>query len=371
MFIKMIGYKLLINAKVKEVFFWCLLFPIILATFFNVCIGNIYNTKTKEDVIKIAVVNNGEDNTFVETLKNIKMFDVKELDSKKAEKEKKAGKVCAIVEIDNDKATVKINDNGISETIVKSTVDTISQTHSAINNIYSINNKADINKLVKDISSQNSYTELSKDSQNVNPVTVFFFALIAMTILFSMNNGLYTISNIQANKSDVGARNCISSRPKDSIFCSYFIADFITQFTTVILLLLYIKFVLKFDIGAINAKMICLCIVSIFMALSLGTILGTLKISNNNKSALCTAFTLLSCGLSGLFMSNIKPIIEDKAPVISYINPATVISDGLLSQYYYNSNQMYFRCILTMLVIGIIFFTITCAVIRRQRYASI
>jgi ABC-2 type transport system permease protein len=66
-----------------------------------------------------------------------------------------------------------------------------------------------------------------------------------------------------------------------------------------------------------------------------------------------------------------KYIVEKNVPILSYINPATLITDGLYTLYYYNSHERYFINISLLSVLSILFCFITYLNIRREKYASI
>ena len=79
------------------------------------------------------------------------------------------------------------------------------------------------------------------------------------------------------------------------------------------------------------------------------------------------ASTLLMCFLAGLMVGNMKYFIETNAPVINKINPAAVISDSFYSLCVFGDVKMYARCILTLVVMSVVFFGISVVCIRRDR----
>lgn len=372
MFLRLIGYKLLSNVRQKVTFFWCIAFPFILAILFSSCFGSLYDLNRKENLVTVGIVSDENSNTIIaDTLDKSGFFSVERLDMDTAEKKKSEGSLDAIISINDNQAKIISNENDITSSILKSVVDTISQTGSAISNICTINPEGVTAELINDATTA-SYTQKHNESQNNDPYVIYFFALIAMTCLFTANIGLYSVNSIQANLSSIGARQCIAPKGKTYIFCSYFIADMLVQFVSVTALLFFIKYALKYNIGTISLRMLLFCYVAIFMSQSLGTFISSVfKFSANTKSGIITCITLVSCGASGLFSIDVKTILEDKIPALSYFNPGNIINDGLLSLYYLNDMSLYNRCILTLLIGGIVLFAGTYITLRRQKYASI
>ncbi len=374
MFSKIFKYRLMINFKQKENFFWTLCFPLILATLFNMAFGSL-GKLDKIESIPVAIVDlddSGKDT--VSTLEKIDILEVKKADEKKADELLKKGKVDAIIKISNSSASISVTDSDYNQTIVKSIVDQISRTKAVITDIYSINPQG-VATAINNMTSQSSqsYTENSSDSgKNNDQYAIFFFALIAMTCLFASSTGLYSVINVQANQSDIGARQSLSPVRKIQLFGIHFLCDIITQTIGCIILLYYIKYILKFNIGKIDGWMILLIAVSIFACLSIGTFLSSVvKAKESVKVGIITSFSLVSSGISGLFANQVKAVVEGKLPIIKYINPATLISDGLISLYYYNSISKYLISIAILGGAGIVLFTGTCLVLRRQIYESI
>ena len=83
--------------------------------------------------------------------------------------------------------------------------------------------------------------------KEVQSYTQYFLALIGMACMFGCFIGMDTASQLQANVGALGARRCITSTSKAKlIFVDVFVAFFV-QFISVLVLMAYIKGVLKID----------------------------------------------------------------------------------------------------------------------------
>ncbi len=373
MFFRAVKYKLIRNVTEKENFFWTLCFPLILATFFNMAFGNLAQLDTLEGV-KVAVVDEDKTGTqLIQTLEEVNVFSTEVTTQDNAEKLMKDGKITAIVNIKNSKVQMTVRESNMSETIVKSVLDKISQTTSTVTNIYKINPAGDKTSLNNLLENQQTFTQQSSDtSKNNDPYSIFFFALIAMTCLFAAQTSLYSVVDVQGNQSIVGARQNIAPTSKMVLFGGSITADLISQCIGTTILLAYIKYILKYNIGDFSIWLLLICYVSIFASICLGAFVGAaIKAKITAKNAFLTAISLASCGVAGLFAAQVKIALERKLPIIAYINPATLISDGMISLYYFDSMQMYFTRLAILLSAGIVLFAATCLILRRQRYASI
>lgn len=66
-----------------------------------------------------------------------------------------------------------------------------------------------------------------------------------------------------------------------------------------------------------------------------------------------------------------KYIVDKNIPIINKLNPASMITDGFYSLYYYDTLDRYFFNIASLLVFALIMITISYFSLRRQKYDSI
>ena len=67
---------------------------------------------------------------------------------------------------------------------------------------------------------------------------------------------------------------------------------------------------------------------------------------------------------------NMKDIIEQNAPILNRINPAAVLSDAYYCISVYNDTLRYQRCMITLLIMSVLFLGIAFLGVRRERYDS-
>ena len=80
---------------------------------------------------------------------------------------------------------------------------------------------------------------------------------------------------------------------------------------------------------------------------------------------------MLGCFLSGMMGITMKYIVDKNIPIINKINPASMITDGFYSLYYYDTLDRFFFNIISLLLFSIIMFIISYNGLRRQKYDNI
>lgn len=96
-----------------------------------------------------------------------------------------------------------------------------------------------------------------------------------------------------------------------------------------------------------------------------------MKSSENIKIGIIIAFTMLGSFFSGMMGITMKYIIDTNVPIINQVNPASMITDGFYSLYYYDTLDRYFLNIEGLIVFSAIMMILSWFSLRRQKYDSI
>ena len=142
MFIHFFKYQLKTLLRNRTVIFWTLVFPIILATFFNLAFSNLTSSENF-DAVDVALVEKQENNGFKEILQSLdqddnKLINLKITNLSDAKELLKDEKISGYYLIDSSIELI-VNDSGINETILESIINEYLSLQSTINNIGSIN----------------------------------------------------------------------------------------------------------------------------------------------------------------------------------------------------------------------------------------
>lgn len=393
MFIHNFKYSLKALLRNKMLIFWTFAFPIILGTLFKVAFSNIENSE-KLDIINIAIVQNEEfenSEAFKTSFEKLsdennehRLFNKQYTTKEEAKDLLNKGEIIGYMELKQDKPVLTFVTNGIDETVFKHVAEEIVQTSDIIKQLsqtqiqkqiasgnYIINYDEIYNKAIEMAKEDN--VELKNISNsNLSYTMIEFYTLIAMTCLYGGMLSMVSINQILANMSNKGKRIAVSPTKKSIIILSSLLASYIVQLIGLAILFLYTLFVLGVDYGSNTGLIILLAIVGSFAGLALGTFVGTIfKASENTKTGILIALTMLGCYLSGMMGITMKYIVDKNVPIVNKINPASMITDGFYSLYYYDRLDRYWFNIASLLIFALILVIISFFSLRRQKYDSI
>lgn len=379
MFIHNFKYSLKILLKNKSLLFWTFIFPIILGTLFKLAFSNIEKKETLS-TFDIAIVENEEfknnlmyKKTF-EALGNPandeRLFNIKYVSLEQAKSLLENSSVVGYLILKDNEPTIYVNNSGINETVLKVIVERITNKITIyqklinknvdINTINSIVNEVENDIKIKDISSNNlSYTNIE------------YYTLLAMTSLYGGLISMFLSNKHSANISSVGKRTSVSKLPKNKLILSNLLASYLVELLGLIIVYLYSLFILKVDFGTNNIYVILLLLTGGLCGLSIGTFIASFKVSENTKTGILIAFTMISCFFAGMYGITMKYLVDKSLPFINKINPTGLITDGFYSLYYYESYSRYFTDIISLIIISVILVSISLISLRRNKYDSI
>ncbi|QUH25952.1 ABC transporter permease [Serpentinicella alkaliphila] len=363
------SFKSLIKDKMS--LFWMLCFPLILATFFNLAFANVMSNEVFNPV-KIAIVTDHTMPLGLEKAMNeSNLFNISHTTEAEAKDLLSNRAITGYIK-NTDGLELVIFRSGLNQSISKVFLDNFVQISATIYNIIDGNPQLIQMGFLEDISFNESFIEEVPLSSAMNIIVVYYFALLAMTCLFSAVAGSYAISIIQANQSPLAARLNVAPTHKLKAFLSVISATICFQFMSVIIAITYISKFLNVDFGDRIIHIGVLCLVGCFTGTMFGSLFGLLtKFKSEIKDMLVSNIVMVMCFLSGLMVIQVKYFIQEKAPIIAYINPANLITDGLYALYYYDTFDRYFLNLGLLASLGVIFCTSTILILRRQKYASI
>ena len=380
MFNHLLHYRMKQLIKSKSIIFWSLFFPIILACFFKMAFSNLddsFNFKT----VSIAIVQTTEteeNSRFSETIKiaennDKKIFKVQTLNEKKAQQALKENTISGFYLLTEDEPTLIINKNGFNQTFLKDFLQQFVYVNASMKDFVTEKPEQFSNEIIQELVTNKVYTQKVKYSENEPKSTsLYFFTVIAMACMFGMNWGIKNSDEIQANQSATGIRMGMCPINKSSLILTNLLAAFLIFFTEMMIILGFIHFILQIDFGNRWSLILVTCFVSCLLSISLGSLVGSaIKGNYNLKSSIVTAVSVFGGFLSGMMFPDIKYWIDQHAPVIAWINPTSLITDGLYKLFYYTDLSSFYMTIIIMVILTIIINIANYLIMRRQAYASI
>lgn len=334
--------------------------------------SNIENSE-KLDIINIAIVDNEDfknNEIFKETFKSLsdennedRLFNTKYVTEDNAKELLEKDEIIGYLKMEEDTPKIIVTTSGINETVFKYVVEEITQTTEIVKNTAP--------NIIDDV--QNQKVKLKNISNsNLSYTMIEFYTLIAMACLYGGMLGMTAINQNLANMSNKGKRVAVSPTSKLKLVFSSVLASYITALIGLSLLFVYTIFVLKINYGNNLLLIILLTMAGSLAGLSMGVAVGTtLKSNENTKTGIVLAVTMFGCFLSGMMGITMKYIVDKNIPILNKINPASMITDGFYSLYYYDTLDRFYFDLASLLVFSGIMIVISSISLRRQKYDSI
>ena len=361
----------------KENMFWCYLFPILLATCFFLTFNNTSSFGSFKTIV-IAYDNQGaEADPLKEALDKAEMSEGKPIFAVTYCNQEKASELLAEGEIEayivgSSDPELFVKENGMNETIIKSFLDSYLQIAFTVDTVIQSNPEAISEGLLTDVMQYNNYVYERKNEKKPDAILIYFYALIAYTCIFAANWGLDEAINIQADLSNRGARINVSPIRKMKLFLCNMLAALTAHCGSLILLFLYINFVIKVNFGSNMIYLLITCLTGSLAGLVLGATIGVwVKKKPEVKEAILTVVVLGGGFLSGMMVGDMKYLVAENFPLLSYINPVNLVADALYSLYYYDTYDRFYLNITILCVITLVLGVLSYIGIRRKNYASI
>lgn len=159
---------------------------------------------------------------------------------------------------------------------------------------------------------------------------------------------------------------------KSVILLASILASWIINFVITLIFIFYLDKVLGVEFGGKMPLLVLLYLVSSLAGVGLGILIG---VSNKKtlefKINLGIAISMLMGFLSGMMISSIKVIIQEKAPILGKINPISVVTDAIYSLYYYESTARFYQNIGILIIISLVFFLVSLFFMRGKEYESL
>ena len=375
MFLFNYAYRLKCILRNRELMFWTLMFPILLAILFNLAFSNIYSTE-KFIKVNVALVQNDAltaNPAFSDALSKMDdLFVVSQTTLEEADALLKENQIDGYIIFDPE-LKLKVNRSGLNQTIIRGFLDDFLQSSATLMTVISENPAALESGTIAGVYSRTDYLSAVSASKSSPDTTVhFFYTLIAMTCLYGGFLGVNEVIAIQANLSDVGARINTAPTNKLTVFLSSMLAATTIQLAELLLLLAFIVGVLGISFGDQLGYIALACVIGSLTGVTFGTFIAAIvKKSEGIITGILIGSTMTMCFLAGMMSADIKYLVATKMPILGYLNPANLITNSFYALYYYNTPTQFFINILLLCGFTLLFSATTYFVLRRQTYASL
>ena len=371
----LIKYNILIKFRNFNMTFWPLVFPLILGTFFFFAFGNLNDADF--ETVSVAIVQESADNPLFSFYINQveksdpELLNIQKMNENEALTALKNKKISGIY-YDQLVPSLTVNSHGIPESILQSILESYNDSLYTIQTILKEHPSGILNGLSQMANNKELIQELSLGGKTIDGNSQFFYALIAMACLYGCFIGFGSAITLQANLTALAARRCVTPTHKLKLILSEQIASFLIGYIDVIILLIYLRNILKLDFQGQMDKMLIISLFGSLIGVSVGIFVGSLsKIGEGIKVSIILAISMVCSFLSGLMNSSVKDLVEKHAPIINRINPAALISDAFYCINVYADPVRYYRNLITLASMSIVLVLASFLMIRRNRYDNI
>ena len=361
----------------KENIFWSFLFPIALATCFFFAFNNLLTAESFK-TINIAYVSIGEEQEPIkevleqaETAGGMKMFQVAYASREEAGTLLDENKIDAYI-LGSLEPELYVKKSALKETIIKAFLDNYKRMAAASRFILAEHPEAMSQGLMQDLMASKDFLQEVKDNKEPDASLIYFYALLALTCLFAANFGLDDVINIQADQSTRGARVNVAPVHKMRLFLSNIMASYTVHMFSMLLLFVYMYGILGISFGDNLAYIFLTCLIGSLAGMFMGATIGVwVKLKVSVKSAILTSIVMVGSFLSGMMYADMKYIVTTRLPLLSYLNPVSLVSDSLYSLYYYDTYEHFYLNMAILCVMVILMGVLSYLGLRRKTYASI
>ena len=371
----LIKYSILVKLRNFNMTFWPLVFPLILGTFFFFAFGNLNDADF--ETVQVALVRETTDNPLFDFyLDQVQKSDsdlisLHEMTEQKALAALKNKEISGIYYAGMT-SSLTINAHGIPESILQSILESYDNSLHTIRTILKKHPPGLLNGLTQMMDTRDLVQEVSLGGKTIDGTSQFFYALIAMACLYGCFIGFGSAITLQANLTALAARRSVTPTHKLKLILSEQISSFLIGYVDVIILLIYLRNILKLDFQGQIGKMLLISLFGSLIGVSMGLFIGSLsKMGEGIKVAVILAISMVCSFLSGLMNSSMKDTVEKHCPIINRINPAALISDAFYCINVYNDPARYYRNVLTLAGMSAALVFASFLLIRRNRYDSI
>lgn len=351
-------YGLLGAVRVKMGIFWTLLFPIALVTFMYLAFGNLTDAEEVFHKIPVAYVSeDASDPVLLAVLRGLSegedaLLSVKEYDRERAMEALTEEEVLGIVY--GSDGSLVVMESSYRVSILENILTQYKQQRTL---------------MVRP--AQHEYvTEVSLAKGKMDWNYNYYYAVFAMSCLFSGMSSLFAVVNLKGSTSALGLRRSVAPVRKMQMILGESAALLLIHFVIELIAFGYMRLLgIEFDgpLLAFFGILLCGCLVG----LGIGALIGSLRYSSNVKLGIFLGTSMTASVLSDLCIGGLKNFIEHHCPIVNRLNPAALIADSFCALNVFEGYARYARNMSFLLLEVVVLYTVCYFVLRRNRYESV
>lgn len=374
--LKQMKYALLTKLRNPSIVFWPFLFPLALATLMYFAIGQM--DQADFETVPAAVVVEKEGAavnsflTFVDAMdESSGLIRAEKMTEEAALQALEKGEAEGIFYVGSD-VRLTVSGNGFPESILQSVLVSYQSGEEAVKDIARLHPEGMQDALEKMKEYDTAVNQVSLGGTTIDGNVQIFYALIGMACLYGCFIGFGCALWLQANLTALAARRCVAPVHRLKLILTEFGAGFLVHFANMIVLLAYMRYVLKLEFTGSFAEMTGLVLVGSMFGVSMGIFVGSLgKVGEGIRIGILLGISMSLSFLAGLMDASVKDAVEQHAPVLSRVNPAALISDALYCINVYDAPERFADNMVILIIMSALMVGGAFLIVRRERYGSI
>lgn len=374
--LKQMKYALLTKLRNPSIVFWPFLFPLALATLMYFAIGQMDQADFETVPAAVVVEEEGEavDSflPFVDAMdESSGLIRAEKMTEEAALQALEKGEAEGIFYVGND-VRLTVSGNGFPESILQSVLASYQSGEEAVKDIARLHPEGMQDALEKMKEYDTAVNQVSLGGTTIDGNVQIFYALIGMACLYGCFIGFGCALWLQANLTALAARRCVAPVHRLKLILTEFGAGFLVHFANMIVLLAYMRYVLKLEFTGSFAEMTGLVLVGSMFGVSMGIFVGSLgKVGEGIRIGILLGISMSLSFLAGLMDASVKDAVEQHAPVLSRVNPAALISDALYCINVYDAPERFADNMVILIIMSALMVGGAFLIVRRERYGSI
>ena len=372
----LIKYSFLAKIRDFSLVFWQFVFPLVLTTAMYFSIGQMKESDFETIPVAIVTQSTGEEDVFQEYLETMgddkeALINVRPMAEEEAVTALENGDIEGIF-YSREEPSLTVGGSGLAQSILQMILESYTEGKQTLEDVSKIHPDR-MEAAIRQMSDYGSVTEeVSLGGRTTNTTAQFFYAMIGMACLYGCFIGYQSAMDLQANLSALAARRCVSPVHRMRWILSETAVSFGIHFVNMLVLLAYMKYILRLEFAGSYAEMIPVVIIGSMIGVTMGMFITSIgKMGESVKIGIMISVSLALSFLAGLMNADIKNVIDRNVPLLNRINPAALISDALYCLNVYDAPERYMQDMVILFVMCVLLLTGTFLIVRRERYGSI
>ena len=372
----LIKYSFLAKIRDFSLVFWPFVFPLVLTTAMYFSIGQMEESDFETIPVAIVTQSTGEEDVFQEYLETMgddkeALINVRPMAEEEAVTALENGDIEGIF-YSREEPSLTVGGSGLAQSILQMILESYTEGKQTLEDVSKIHPDR-MEAAIRQMSDYGSVTEeVSLGGRTTNTTAQFFYAMIGMACLYGCFIGYQSAMDLQANLSALAARRCVSPVDRMRWILSETAVSFGIHFVNMLVLLAYMKYILRLEFAGSYAEMIPVVIIGSMIGVTMGMFITSIgKMGESVKIGIMISVSLALSFLAGLMNADIKNVIDRNVPLLNRINPAALISDALYCLNVYDAPERYMQDMVILFVMCVLLLTGTFLIVRRERYGSI